>query len=123
MEAGRNEFLQRILRWYNNKDVVPTLEAMQKLIVFYHDRDIDILKLGCTLTNLANICLHKSTDAKFYPFTEGNKDLLQKIQADVVGVPSIAFTRKPVVDETFFWNSEDICKSVVGIDAHRQCPY
>ena len=32
-------------RWYNNKDVVPTLEAMQKLIVFYHDKDIDMLNL------------------------------------------------------------------------------
>ena len=56
------------LRLYNNKDVVPTLEAMQKMIAFYHAEVIDMLKLGCTLPNLANICLHKSTDAKFYPF-------------------------------------------------------
>ena len=56
------------LRWYNNKDVVPTLDAMQKMIEFYHDKGIDMLKLGCTLPNLANICLHKSTDYKFYPF-------------------------------------------------------
>ena len=34
------------LRWYNNKDVVPTLEALRKLIAFYHDTDIDMLKLG-----------------------------------------------------------------------------
>ena len=33
------------LRWYNNKDVVPTLEAMQKMIVFYHDKDIHSLSL------------------------------------------------------------------------------
>ena len=46
------------------------------MIDFYHDKDIDMLKLGCTLPNLANICLHKSTNAKFYPFTEGEKDLL-----------------------------------------------
>ena len=65
------------LRWYNNKDVVPTLEAMQEMIVLYHDKDIDMLKLGFTLPNLANICLHKS-DAKFYPFTEGGKDSLEK---------------------------------------------
>ena len=52
-----------VLRWYNNKDVVPTLEAMQKTIVFYHDKDIDMFKLGCTLPNLAKVCLHKSTDA------------------------------------------------------------
>ena len=24
------------LRWYNNKDVVTTLEAMQKMLAFYH---------------------------------------------------------------------------------------
>ena len=52
------------LRWFNNKDVVPTSEAMQKLIAFYHDKDFDMLKLGCTLPNLASIFLHKSTDAK-----------------------------------------------------------
>ena len=68
------------LRWYNNKDVVPTLEALQKTIAFYHDKDIDMLKLGCTLPNLANLCLHKSTDAKFYPFTEADKDLLEKFE-------------------------------------------
>ena len=50
--------------WYNNKDVVPTLEVMQKIIEFYHQKEIDMLKLGCTLPNLANICLHKSTDSK-----------------------------------------------------------
>ena len=64
------------LRWYNNKDVVPALEAMQKLIAFYHDKDIDMLKLGCTLPKLPNICSHKSTDAKLYPFTEGDGELL-----------------------------------------------
>ena len=79
MEAGTNELLQRLLRWYNNKYVVPTLEAMQKMIAFYHDKDIDMLKLGCTLPNLAIICLHKSTDAKFNPFMEGDKHLLEKI--------------------------------------------
>ena len=69
---------KEFLRWYNNKDVVPTLEAMQKMVAFYHDKGIDMLKFGGTLPNLANICLHKSTDAKFYPFTEGDKDLLEK---------------------------------------------
>ena len=107
------------LRWYNNKDIVPTLEAMQEMIAFYHDKDIDMLKLGCTLANLANICLHKSTDAKIYPFTEGDKDLFEKIREDVVGGPSIVFTRKAVVDESFMRKSTNICKSIVGIDASQ----
>ena len=77
MVARTNELIQGPLRWYNNKDVVPILEAVQKMIASYHDKDIDMLKLGCTLPNLATICLHKSTDAifLFYPFTEGDKDL------------------------------------------------
>ena len=79
------------LRWYNKKVIVPTLKSMQKMLVFYHDKDIDMLKLGCTLPNLANICLHKSTDAKFYPFTEGDKGLLEKLPEEVVGYPSIVF--------------------------------
>ena len=101
-------------RWYNNKDV-PTLEAMQKMIGFYHDKDIDMLKLGSTL--------HKSTDAKFYPSTEGEIDLLEKIREDVVGGPSIVFTRKAIVDETFIGKSTNICKSIVGIDASQPYPY
>ena len=30
--------IKDFLRWYNNKDVVPTLKAMQKMIAFYHDK-------------------------------------------------------------------------------------
>ena len=66
------------LRRYNNKGVVPPLEAMQKMVGFYHNKRNDMLKLGCTLPNLANICLHKSTTAKFCPFTENDKDFLAK---------------------------------------------
>ena len=111
------------LRWYDKKDFVPTLEAMQKMIAFHHDKDIDMLKLGCFLPNLPTICLHKSTDAKFYPFTEGDNDLLDKILQDVVGGPSIVSTRKAVVDETFIRKSTNLCKSIVGIDASQLYPY
>ena len=112
-----------MLRWYNKKDVVPTLEAKQKMIAFYHVKDIERLRFGCTSPNLANICLHKSTDAKFYPFTEGDEDLLQKFREVVVGGPSMVFTRKAVVDESFIRKSTNICKSIVGIGASKLNPY
>ena len=82
-----------------------------------------MLKLGCTLPNLANICLHESTDSKFYPFTESDKYLLEKIREDMVGGPSIVFTRKAVVDETFICKSTNLCQSSVGIDASQLYPY
>ena len=81
-----------------------------------------MLKLGCTLPNLANNCLHKSTDAKFYPFTEADKDSMEKIREDVVGGPSIVFTRKAVVDETFIRKSTNLCRSFVGFDASQLYP-
>ena len=109
--------------WYNNKDVVPTLKAMQKMIEIYHQKEIDMLKLGCTLPNLANSCLHKSTDSKFYSLTKSDKDLLEKIREDMVGGPSIVFTRKAEVDETFIRKSSNLCKSNVGYDASQLYPY
>ena len=68
------------LRWYNNKDVVPTLQAMKKMMKFYHDQKIDMLKLGCTLPNLANICLHKATDRKFYLSSKLTKTCMRKYE-------------------------------------------
>ena len=82
-----------------------------------------MLKLRSNLPNLANNCLHKSKGSKFYPLTESDKDLLEKIREDMVGGPSIVFTRKAVVDETFFRKSTNLCKSIVGIDASQLYHY
>ena len=60
-----------------------------------------MLKLGCTLPNLANICLHKSTNSKLYPFVEADKDLHDKIHEDMTSGPSIVFSRKAVVNQTY----------------------
>ena len=122
-EKNNMQYFSDFPKWYNNKNVVPTLEAMQKMIEFYHNKEIDMLKLGCTLPNLANICLNKSTDSKFYPFTESDKDLLEKIREDMVGGPSIVFTRKAVVNETFIRKSSNLCKPIVGIDGSQLYPY
>ena len=93
------------------------------MIQFHHNKGIDMLKLGCTLPNLSNICLHKSTHSKFYPFTESEKDLLEKIRKDMVGGPSVLFTRKALVDEFFIRKSSKLCKSIVVIDDSQLYPY
>ena len=41
----------------------------------------------------------------------------------MTGGPSIVFTRKAVVDQTFIRNSEKICKSFVGIDGSQLYPF
>ena len=93
------------------------------MIAFYQNKDIDMLKLSFTSPNLANICLHNSTDAKFYPLTEGDENFLENIREDVVGGPSIVFTGKAVVDETFIRKSANVCNSIVAIDASQLYAY
>ena len=85
------------LHWFNNKDVVPTLEAMKKMIQVHHEKGIDMINFGCTFPNVAIICLHSSTSANFYPFPEGDKDLVDKIREEMVDGTSIVFTQKVVV--------------------------
>ena len=122
-EQEKMATFRNFVKWYNNKEVVPTLEAKQKMMEFYHNKGIDMLKLGGTLPNLANICLHKSTNHKFFPFVEADKDLHDKIREDMTGGPSIVFTRKAVVDQTFIRISENFCKSIVGIYASQLYPF
>ena len=45
----RMSSFKHLLRWYNNKNFVPTLKAKQKLIALYHDKGIKMLKLGSIL--------------------------------------------------------------------------
>ena len=54
---------------------------------------------------------------------ETDKDFLEKIREDMVGGPSIVFTRRAVVNETFIRKSQNVCKSIVGIDASQLYPF
>ena len=99
------------------------MEKLQQMIDFDHDNDIDILKFGCTLPNLANICLHKSTDTKFSPFTQADRDLLEKVRENVVGGPSIVFFTQSSCSWIFFRYSTNMWDSIVLIDASQQDRY
>ena len=47
---------------------------------------------------------------------------MERIREDVDGGPSIVFTRKANVDETFIRKSANICKYIVGIDDSQLYP-
>ena len=72
-------------------------------------------QIGCTVPNRAKTCLHKPTRAKFYPFTESEKELLGKIREDMVDGPSIVFARKVVVDETFLSSPQSFVNQLLGL--------
>ena len=88
-----------ILKWYNNKDVEPTLMAMRKLIDFYHSKRVDLLKLGYPLPNSANRFLHSST--------EKDKNYNNYIRKRLTAEPWIIFTNYAKVGETKTRESEN----------------
>ena len=87
------ETFQDFFEWYNNKDVVPTLEALQKMLQFYHQKGIDMLKLGFTLPNLANRILRSSIPLEFFPFNQKVESLVDYIPEWLTGGPAIIFKR------------------------------
>ena len=93
------------------------------MVELIHNKGIDMLKLGCTLPNLANIWVHSSSSAKFYPLTESGKDLLSKSRDDTVVGPSRVFIGKAVVYETQIRKSTNVYKSIVGKDAGQLYTY
>ena len=123
MEAGTIELVQSFFEPVKPKRFCPTLKVMKRMIAFYHNKDIHKLKLGCTFPNLANMCLHRCTDAKFNPFTEGDNDHWEKFRKDVFTGPSTVFTRKLAVNGRLIRKSKNICKSFVRVDAGQLHQY
>ena len=111
------------LKWYNDKDVIPTIQALKKMISFYHDNNIDMMKQTLTLPSLANRILHSSTNAKFFPFTYEDRELDNYIRSWLTGGPSIIFNRYAKVGVTKIENTQNVCKAIIGVDASQLYPY
>ena len=89
---------------------------------FYRVKGIDVLGLGCTLPSLANICLHKCTDAKFYPFTEGDKDLLEKIEKMLLVVHLSFLHGKQLLMKLLFENQQFYANLLLGLKLANYTP-
>ena len=118
-----NDYIQRFFAVIQQQRCCSNPWSNAKKVQFYHQKENDMLKLGCTLPNLANICLHKSNNEKFYPFCKIDRDLHQKIREDMTDGQSIVFSRKAVVDKIFIRDSSKICKSIVWIYERQFYPY
>ena len=83
------------LEWYNNKDVVPFLTAIEVQSGFYRDRGLDMLKDGIGVPGLTLRYLFKTipSDVYFTLFSKHTKDIHTLIRQQLVGGPSIIFNR------------------------------
>jgi len=110
------------LRYYNNLDVGPGLEALEKLRAFYTEKGIDILKdavsiPGVSLHYLLRGAVQRGADL-YNPGEEANKMLKEA----VVGGPSLVFTRYHEVGITKIRSHQiaepRLCKRILGYDAN-----
>ena len=65
---SEEQFLKKLNSGITTRMLFLPLVLCRKRLSFIMTKRIDMLKLGCTLPNLANMCLHKSNDYTFYPF-------------------------------------------------------
>jgi hypothetical protein len=54
------------LRWYNNCDVIPMVEAINKMFVFYREKGLDMFKDAISLPGLAYKMLLTCTEEKIF---------------------------------------------------------
>ena len=110
------------LRYYNNLDVAPGLEALEKMRAFYIDKGIDIFKdavsiSGVSLHYLLRGCVERGADL-YSPC----KEAYEMLKAAVVGGPSLVFTREHEVGVTKIRSHRiaepRFCKNIVGYDAN-----
>ncbi|XP_072172025.1 uncharacterized protein [Diadema setosum] len=111
--------MRDFLAWYNNRDVQPFVEAVKKMISFYSERGIDMFKDGISVPGLTMKYLMKATplNTHFSLIHRKDADLFQAMKKNLVGGPSIVFTRYHEQGVTKIRGGK-ICQKVVGYDAN-----
>jgi len=112
------------LRYYNNLDVGPFIEALEKMKAFYGERGIDICKDAVSLPGVSlQYLLRGTAENKLYA---PSKEAYKHLKAAVSGGPSIVFTRYHEVGVTRIRSHEKTvagqqakpCKRILGYDAN-----
>ena len=110
------------LRHYNNLDVAPGLEALEKMRAFYTEKGIDILKDAVTLPGVSlHYLLRGNIERGTDLYSPGNEayDMLKNA---MVGSPSIVFKRHHEAGKTQIrphrYTKTKTCKKIIGYDAN-----
>ena len=117
--------LRDFLVWYNNRDVVPFLQAIDRQFAFYQQRGIDMFKQGISVRGLTLLYLFNDLPEKTYftIFNEKNKDLHDLVKDNIVGGPSVIFHRYhekgvTTLGQNAYGEAARPCRSIVGYDAN-----
>ena len=93
--TNNRQTFREFLIWYNNRDVQPFCEALEKIYASWKDKTIDMLRQGISIPRVTLTYPFTTLESGifFSLFVEKNKDLYYLFQKNMVGGPSIIFHR------------------------------
>ena len=108
------------LRYYNNLDVAPGLEALEKMRSFYTEKGIDILKDAVSIPGVSLHYLLRGAVERGADLYSPSKEAYEMLKEAVVGGPSLVFTRYHEAGVTgirsHLFAEPRLCKKIVGYD-------
>ncbi|MCG8047362.1 MAG: hypothetical protein N0E48_17320, partial [Candidatus Thiodiazotropha endolucinida] len=96
------------------------IDAVERFKQFYFEKGVDVFKTAISVPGIARQLLFKTAkEAKvnFALFDEYNKDLYQMVKRNIVGGPSIIFTRHHCAGQTRI-RGQKPCRAILGFDAN-----
>ena len=108
------KMMHDFLVWYNNRVVVPFLDAIDKQFAFYKQQNIDMFKEGVSVPGLTLLYIFNELPSNtfFTVFNQTNSDLHLLVKDNIVGGPAIIFHRYHEKDITKI-RGEETCRSIV----------
>ena len=109
-------------RYYNDLDVAPGLEALEKMRVFYTEKGIDILKDAVSTPSVSLNYLPRGSVERGAELWTPNEEEYKILKGVVVGGPSLVFTRYHEVGVTKIRSHKIAnpkpCWKILGYDAN-----
>ena len=122
-EEGMQTFKDYLI-YYNNLDTGPFCKALKNFLEIYSSQEIDIFKDFFTLPGVARRMLFNSSKSKFSLINSDNADLYYTLRKNIVGGPSIIFSRYHEKNITNIKGIEgNKCKAIVGYDCNGLYSY
>ena len=131
-EKGMKTFKDWV-RYYNNLDVVPGLEALEKMRNFYTGKGIDIMKDAVSIPGVSLHYLLRGAIERNAELYSPSKEAYEMLKEAVVGGPSLVFTRYHEVGKTRIRSHQytvprdgevitgahaKLCQNILGYDAN-----
>ena len=120
-EKGMKTFKDWV-RYYNNLDVAPGLEALEKMRNFYTGKGIDIMKDAVSIPGVSLHYLLRGAIERNPELYSPSKEAYEMLKEAVVGGPSLVFTRYHEVGKTRIRSHQvadsKLCQNILGYDAN-----